>query len=624
MDIIVEGQYAYLACSNIVSEPGIFVFDIQDIENPTMESMTYFWAAAVCINNNKMISVANSQVLVYNMVDPVNLQMPSSFYETPSAVYDIAISNNYAFVASNGLKAIDITDKTNPTEVNSFYSNKDADLVDISGNTLALFPENFTGNNNTLTLIDISNPEEFELLGTYNNLEMPQEVIIKDDYVYTGNWWAGFNIIDISNPLNPTLVTNFFRSGDGLTPGEDWCYVSDIDVQGDYLYAIDYKPHTEDTKGLYIFNISNPEAVELISRFDYQSETGRTLKIKGDYAYIADANGGVEIIDIYNPKEPETLSHIELPYQVNNLDVSNGYVYAACYINGGVQVIDVSVPTNPFLHGYYAKTGLFALNATADEDDIYIADADAGFQIYKHDMETREIYSVTFSIADELEPNISLNGYNTHKAIMGNATYNNVVQTESPGREYTVELEGYNIITDNVIVDENKIVYITMTAIDDLYTITFNVTNELEASITIDGYGTQIATDGTTTFVDIVGTDSPELEYTVELEGYNTITDNIIVDENKIIPINLTPLNIKNNDNNFNIYPNPSNGKFIIEGQDIINIKIVDISGKVIIITNNKTQKNWIDISNLSSAVYFAKIITKDGSFTKKIILNTH
>ncbi len=547
MDIIVEGQYAYLACSNIIAEPGIFVFDIQDIENPAMESITYYWAAAICINNNKMISVANSQVIIYNMTDPANLEL-ASFYNTPRAVYDIAISNDYAFVASNGLKTIDITDKTKPTELSSFYANPDAELVDISGTTMALLPENFTHNNNSLTIIDISTPEDISLLGTYNNLELPREVIIKDDYVYTANWWAGFNIIDISNPVNPTLVTNFFRSGDNQTPGEDWCYVSDIDVQGDYLYAIDYKPHTEDTKGLYIFNISNPEAVELISRFDYESRTGRTLKVEGDYAYIADADGAVEIIDIYNPKAPSTLSRIEMPYEVYNLDVSNGYVYAACYINGGVQVIDVSVPTNPFLHGYYAKSGLFALNVTTDEDNIYIADADAGFQIYKHDMETREIYSVTFSIADELEPDISIDGYNTHKAILGNATFSHVVETESPGREYTVELD-----------------------------------------------------------------------------GYNTITDNVIVDENKIIPIVLTPLNIINNENNdFNIYPNPSNGKFIIEGQDIINIKIVDISGKVILDTNNKIQKKCIDISNMPSAIYFAKIITKNGSFTEKIILSPH
>jgi hypothetical protein len=62
-----------------------------------------------------------------------------------------------------------------------------------------------------------------------------------------------------------------------------------------------------------------------------------------------------------------------------------GYVYASCYILGGVQAINISDPTNPDVAGYYYRSGLFALNVTADGNDIYVADGSDGFQIYNHD-----------------------------------------------------------------------------------------------------------------------------------------------------------------------------------------------------------------------------------------------
>jgi hypothetical protein len=68
-----------------------------------------------------------------------------------------------------------------------------------------------------------------------------------------------------------------------------------------------------------------------------------------------------------------------------NLDVHFGYVYAACYILGGVQAININVPVNPVIEGYYYPSGVFALNVTAEGNDIYVADGISGFQIYNHD-----------------------------------------------------------------------------------------------------------------------------------------------------------------------------------------------------------------------------------------------
>ncbi len=72
------------------------------------------------------------------------------------------------------------------------------------------------------------------------------------------------------------------------------------------------------------------------------------------------------------------------------------------------------------------------------------------------------------------------------------------------------------------------------------------------------------------------------------------------------------------------IYPNPTTGIFLIEGQNIKNIEIIDITGKTIKtlqgIQNFKAYK--IDLGNNSKGIYFIRLIKEDCVIFKKVILN--
>jgi len=75
-------------------------------------------------------------------------------------------------------------------------------------------------------------------------------------------------------------------------------------------------------------------------------------------------------------------------------------------------------------------------------------------------------------------------------------------------------------------------------------------------------------------------------------------------------------------ENSISIYPNPAKGAFNVEGIDITNIIISNISGqtvKQLIVNKNKME---IDLSNEPKGIYFVKIITKKGTLTKKLLLN--
>ena len=86
-------------------------------------------------------------------------------------------------------------------------------------------------------------------------------------------------------------------------------------------------------------------------------------------------------------------------------------------------------------------------------------------------------------------------------------------------------------------------------------------------------------------------------------------------------------LNIKELENSFEVYPNPTNGKLKIKvaGQarnDVQSVEIFDVYGRMQQSRKAEKQKGeWVlDISNLSNGTYFVKTTTETGTIIKKII----
>ena len=81
-----------------------------------------------------------------------------------------------------------------------------------------------------------------------------------------------------------------------------------------------------------------------------------------------------------------------------------------------------------------------------------------------------------------------------------------------------------------------------------------------------------------------------------------------------------TNMNVVEN-NNINIYPNPTNDIITIEGDNITYIEIKNIKGQIITKKEVDTNKLTMDISTYKKGIYFVKIVENDKSITKKIIL---
>ena len=72
-----------------------------------------------------------------------------------------------------------------------------------------------------------------------------------------------------------------------------------------------------------------------------------------------------------------------------------------------------------------------------------------------------------------------------------------------------------------------------------------------------------------------------------------------------------------------NIYPNPSNGQFVISNSDIMrDIIITDLRGKNVY-TNKNLNSNYlnIELDYLDRGMYLVNIISKNGIITKSVII---
>ena len=69
------------------------------------------------------------------------------------------------------------------------------------------------------------------------------------------------------------------------------------------------------------------------------------------------------------------------------------------------------------------------------------------------------------------------------------------------------------------------------------------------------------------------------------------------------------------------VFPNPMHGTFYIEGNNTTKLEMYDLSGKLVHQNRLKPGRNSIVVNNLSPGIYMAKIYSKEGISTRKIIL---
>ena len=103
------------------------------------------------------------------------------------------------------------------------------------------------------------------------------------------------------------------------------------------------------------------------------------------------------------------------------------------------------------------------------------------------------------------------------------------------------------------------------------------------------------------------------------------ITENICRDTSDCITINNIGIQ-ESTYSNVVLYPNPSNGIFIITNfSEILYFEVINLSGQVInkkIINDPHISSTQFELGNIAKGMYFVKMIGDKYICTKKIIIN--
>jgi hypothetical protein len=170
-------------------------------------------------------------------------------------------------------------------------------------------------------------------------------------------------VIDISDPTNPTLLGTYDTPGNAMG----------VMVSGDYAFVADF------ITGLQVIDISDPTNPTLLGTYN-TPDYAKRVTVSGDYAFVADGESGLQVIDISDPTSPTLLGNYDTPDNAMDVTVSGDYAFVADSYTGGLLAIDISDPANPTLLGAY-NTPSSAWGVTVSGDYAFVADGGSGLQV---------------------------------------------------------------------------------------------------------------------------------------------------------------------------------------------------------------------------------------------------
>ncbi len=292
--------------------------------------------------------------------DNINVDIVGQFSEDVSC---IAAAGDYAYIdQGQDLVILDISDVTSPSEVGRVTVSSEIYDIVISDNYAYV-----ANGGNGVTIVDISTSFSPSIVGTYSTEDsFVQGIALSDNYAYAASGFSGLVILDITVPSSPTLAGAYDTAG----------FANGVTVSGNYAYvADDGKAILDGSSGLVIIDISDPSSPSLTGTYD--SIYAYSSVISGNYAYVADYNGLV-ILDVSDPSVPVLAGKYPSNGDSNCVAVSGNYAYLADGM--GVSVVDVSNPLSPAYIGNY--DGDYAHNVAVADNYAFVADSSNGLVIF--------------------------------------------------------------------------------------------------------------------------------------------------------------------------------------------------------------------------------------------------
>ena len=317
-----------------------------------------------------LLCLALAAGTILGMAAPAAAECPGSqvgHLASANYTYDIVVEGSYAYITdgSYGMRVVDISDPSNPTEVGHLPANDNSYAIAVSGSYAYV-----TDLNTGLKIVDISTPSSPNLLSTVTTWNRAWEVAIykptpssQTTYALLSDGSGGLRVIDVSDPNSPVEK--------GRLSSRNYTYAAS--VSGTTAYVAD------GSGGLVVVDISDPDNPRELGRAS-SNNYSYDVAVQGNYVYVADGNYGLRIFDVSDPANPSEVSHFSVANRALWVSIQGDRVFLsdASY---GLRIINVSDPTNP-QEVAYIPTANYAQEVFVDGKYLYYCDGSYGLRIY--------------------------------------------------------------------------------------------------------------------------------------------------------------------------------------------------------------------------------------------------
>ncbi|MBN1424502.1 T9SS type A sorting domain-containing protein [Candidatus Fermentibacteria bacterium] len=275
MAVEVAFPYAFVGAK----AAGLLAYDVSDPSNPVFLdgwSDPSFAASQIDIEGTLAFVTDGFHhdtggMWIFDISDPADLKLEGHI-PTPHEARGVVVDGTIAFVGSGfgGLRAIDVTDPSNPVQVGSLSTNNAHWVATRDG--LVFVGDWYAG----LRIVDATNPSALSTISTITTGFVAYDVEVVDTHAYVTDKTEGLVIFDVSAPATPSLVGSFNPPGMDLTVS--------VEVEDEIAYVSDYYG------GLWVVDISDPQNCEYLTRYNPGTNM-RNLCVLDKLVYVADNTG---------------------------------------------------------------------------------------------------------------------------------------------------------------------------------------------------------------------------------------------------------------------------------------------------------------------------------------------
>ena len=259
---------------------------------------------------------------------------------------------------------LDVKDPTKPVSLAN-YSVTDGHDFEIKENSAYLSTWEYG-----MEIVNISNPSDPSKINDYSPGSISHLRII-DNYVYASRHTPSksyYEIIDVNNPLEPKKLKEFCE-GQGAKPF----------IKNDLAF-FSVKNFTSNQCYFRVFDISDPENPELISEYISSEDIYcYDIFVEDNYAYCALASNGLMIMDYSNISNPVKVLSYENGNDIWRLHVEEDILFMTNDY-AGIKILDVTNKTNPVeLASFY--DGGSSYSFVVKDNLIFVADSNDAIEI---------------------------------------------------------------------------------------------------------------------------------------------------------------------------------------------------------------------------------------------------